>query len=81
MKLVRPDAYQNNGPNIPWWDTYAVEFDTIPIIEQQTTSFPQVCISGAWKTVTECYICIGGAWKPVTEIQVVSSSAWKSLTS
>ena len=41
--------------------------------------FGQICISGAWHTVTEVQIVIGGAWHTVSEIQIVQGGAWHAL--
>jgi hypothetical protein len=51
-----------------------------PTVAPPTGAFGQICISGAWRTVTEVQIVISGAWRTVSEIQVVNSNAWRNLT-
>ena len=44
------------------------------------SSFGKVCISGAWKVISEMKIAIGGAWKTVSEMKVAVGGAWKAPT-
>jgi hypothetical protein len=38
-----------------------------------------VCVSEAWKAITDAYVCVSETWKPVTEMKVCVSETWKSL--
>lgn len=45
-----------------------------------STTYGQVKIAGAWKTISAAYVNVGGSWKTVSSIHVNISGTWKQIS-
>ena len=63
-----------------WSDQNGNAYAFAGVVAAPAVLINNICIGGAWKTVTENTICIGGVWKTITEIKVAIGGVWKNLT-